>query len=132
MSSAARVHGGAALRNGRVLVLYRGGHEAPDASAAPHATPQAEVPPPGRELGSFVAAVFTGSLGGLFAGRILGGWLDAGSAGAMALAVGTTLTGAAHAGLVHGQSIRALVPRVVVAAPLAYLVMQFVHRLAGP
>jgi hypothetical protein len=92
----------------------------------------ARAPRPGRELGSFVVAVSTGSLGGLLAGRMLAGWLDAGSVGAMALAVGTTLTGAAHAGLVHGQSVRALVPRVVVAAPLAYLVMQGVHRLAGP
>ena len=90
-----------------------------------------ELPRPSRELGSFVAAVLAGSLGGLPAGRMLAGRLDAGSVGAVALAVGTTLTGAAHAGLVHGQSVRALVPRIVVAAPLAYLVMQAVHRLAG-
>jgi hypothetical protein len=94
-----------------MLVLDRGGHGAPDHRAAPESVRQPELPRPGRELASLVAAVFTGSLGGLFAGRMLAGWLDAGSVGAMALAVGTTLTGAAHAGLVHGQSVRALVPQ---------------------
>ena len=132
MSTAARVHGGAALRDGRVLVLYRGGYETSGHAAPAGTTRRPDLSRPGRELGSFVAAVFVGSVGGLLAGRMLEGWLDALSAGAVALAVGTTLTGAAHASLVHGQSVRALLPRVLVAAPLAYLVMQGVHRLALP
>jgi hypothetical protein len=125
-------HGGAVVRNGRVLVLYRGGHGAPGEGREPGARPAGFAPRFGRELGTFVTAVFIGSLGGLIAGRGLAPWLDAASAGTLALAVGTTLTGAAHAGLVHGQSIRSLLPRVLVAAPLAYLVMQSVHRLAAP
>ena len=85
--------------------------------------------PAGRELATFVAAVFVGSLGGLLADRLVGRWMDAPSSATMALALGTTLTGAAHAVLAHGQPLRALVPRVCVAAPLAYLVMQWVHRI---
>lgn len=86
----------------------------------------------GSELLAFVVAVFVGSLGGLATGQLLSGWAGATAAGAAALAAGTTLTGAAHARLVHGQSLRALIPRVVVAAPLAYIVMYGVHRLAAP
>lgn len=84
-----------------------------------------------RELTSFIAAVFIGSLAGLISGHLL---RSVGPAAAtnVALAVGTTLTGATHARLIHGQSIPSLVPRVLVAAPLAYGVMLGVHRLLAP
>ncbi|MEO7475256.1 MAG: hypothetical protein ABIY46_07960 [Gemmatimonadales bacterium] len=88
--------------------------------------------PLGREAGAFLLAVSAGSLGGLFTGQLLARWLDLRSAGTIALAVGTTLTGAAHARLVHHQSVRSLLPRVLVAVPLAYGVMYSVHLLAAP
>jgi hypothetical protein len=87
---------------------------------------------PGSELVAFLVAVMVGSVGGLIAGRLLASAMPGAAEGTSALAVGTTLTGAAHARLVHGRSIPSLAPRVVVAAPLAYLVMHGVHRLLQP
>jgi hypothetical protein len=95
----------------------------------------AELDPPrhplARELGGFLAAVTVGSLAGLLAGQLLGPRLGAEAASNMAIAVGTTLTAATHARVIHGLGLRALVPRVLMAAPLAYLVMRGVHALAG-
>jgi ABC-type uncharacterized transport system permease subunit len=82
-----------------------------------------------RELTVFLAAVCAGSVAGVAAGPLLGRWTDGRSAGLLTLALGTTLTGATHARLAHGQPVRALVPRVVVAVPLAYAVMAAVHAL---
>jgi hypothetical protein len=87
--------------------------------------------PLAREAGGFLTAVFVGSLGGLLAGQLLTRWADPATAGNLALALGTTLTAATHARLVHGLHGRALLPRVLLAAPLAYAVMHVVHGVLG-
>ena len=131
MSAARRVHGGVAVRNGRLLVLCGGAsNPAGGCRLMPSARPAASRSL-GRELAGFAAAVFVGSLGGLIAAAELGRWLQTVATGNLALAIGTTLTGAAHARLVHGQSMRSLAPRVVLALPIAYGVMHEVHRLLG-
>jgi len=84
-----------------------------------------------RELGGFLAAVFVGSLGGLLAGQLLAGWMGPGGSGSLAIALGTTLTAATHARLIHGLRYRSLLPRVLLAVPLAYVVMRGVHGLLG-
>lgn len=84
-----------------------------------------------RELGAFLTAVLVGSLSGLTVQMLLGGWLGTPTAGSVAIAVGTTFTGATHARLVHGQPVMRLLPRIAVAAPLAYVVMQAIHGLLG-
>jgi hypothetical protein len=124
-----RAHGGAALRNGRLLVLVDGETSRPtnramsDTESVPH--------PLARELGGFLAAVFVGSLGGLLVGQLVARWTGVTAAGSLAIAAGTTLTAATHARLIHGLALRALVPRMLLAAPLAYLVMRGVHGLLG-
>jgi hypothetical protein len=80
-----------------------------------------------RELGVFLVAVFIGSLSGLVTGELLTRWAAAVTASNAALAVATTCTGATHARLAHQQPVRALLPRIVIAAPLAYGVMRLVH-----
>ena len=82
-----------------------------------------------RELACFLAAVFVGSVGGMAAGMLLAPLMADDLRGSLGLAVGTTLTGAAHARLVHAQPVRVLVPRVVVAVPLASAIIFGVHRL---
>lgn len=134
MTAVRRSHGGAAVRNGRLLVLVRGGPGGLEGSRpmirdhAPAHRPHPRI----RELASFIAAVFIGSVGGLISGRLLLPSVGPAAAGNVALAVGTTLTGATHARLIHGQSLPSLVPRILVAAPLAYGVMLGVHRLLVP
>ena len=49
----------------------------------------------------------------------------------LALALATTVTGAMHAQLAHGQPLRVLAPKILVGAPLAYGVMRLVHMLLG-
>jgi hypothetical protein len=80
-----------------------------------------------RELAVFLVAVFVGSLSGLFAGEVLARLGAAATISNAALAVATTCTGATHARLAHQQPLRALLPRIVVAAPFAYGVMRLVH-----
>jgi hypothetical protein len=84
-----------------------------------------------RELGSFLAAVCVGSVGGLLAARLVQGGAWSVDAGTLGVAAGTTLTAATHARLVHGLALRALAPRVLLAAPVAYLVMRGVHVILG-
>ncbi len=45
------------------------------------------------------------------------------------LAVAATLAPATHARFIHGQPLKTLAPRVIVAVPLAYLVMRAVHAV---
>jgi hypothetical protein len=91
--------------------------------AAPH--------PVGLELGSFLIAVSVGSAAGVIAGSVLTGLVLPATAANIALAVATTVTAACHARLVHRLDYRALLPRLVLAAPLAYGVMRAVHGALG-
>ena len=84
-----------------------------------------------QELIIFLVAVLVGSVSGVLARELLLRWLSAASAANAALALATTCTGATHARLAHGQPVRVLGPKVVVAAPLAYGVMRLVHLLLG-
>ncbi len=84
-----------------------------------------------RELGVFLTAVLVGSVSGLAAREILLRWVDSATATNAALALATTCTGATHARLAHGQRLRRLLPRIAVAAPLAYGVMRVVHVVVG-
>jgi hypothetical protein len=129
MTSARHASGGAALRNGRLLVLVAGRSGRP----THRPMPDSDQPSPRltRELAGFLAAVFVGSLGGLLTARLLAGPMGTTEAGTLAIAAGTTLTAATHARLIHGLPYRALVPRVLLAAPLAYLVMRGVHVVLG-
>jgi putative effector of murein hydrolase len=85
--------------------------------------------PLARELAVFVVAVFVGSLSGILTGELVARWAAATTATNAALAVATTCTGATHARLAHRQPLRSLLPRIAVAAPLAYGVMRLVHVL---
>jgi hypothetical protein len=85
--------------------------------------------PLARELTVFVVAVFVGSLSGLVTGELLVRWAATTTATNAALAVATTCTGATHARLAHRQPLLSLLPRIAVAAPLAYGVMRLVHVL---
>ncbi len=84
-----------------------------------------------REEVLFVAAVVVGSVAGLVAAQLLRHWVSAATAGNVALALATTVTGATHARLVHRHSIGSLLPSVAVGAPLAYVVMRVIHALVG-
>ncbi len=84
-----------------------------------------------REEVLFVAAVVVGSVAGLVAGQLLRHSVSAATAGNVALALATTVTGATHARLVHRRAIGSLVPSVAVGAPLAYVVMRVIHALVG-
>ena len=82
-----------------------------------------------RELIVFLVAVVVASLAGVLASIALNHWFSASVANNAGLAVAATLAPATHARLVHGQGLRQLAPRVVVAAPIAYLVMRAVHAV---
>jgi len=84
-----------------------------------------------REEALFVLAVLGGSVAGLAAGQILVRWMSGATAGNVALAVATTVTGATHARLVHRRTLGSLVPSVAVGAPLAYVIMRAIHALLG-
>lgn len=83
------------------------------------------------ELGVFVLAVIIGSLSGIATTMLLQRWVTAATAGAAAVAVATTCTGATHARLAHGQPWMRLLPKIGVGAPVAYGVMRLVHLLLG-
>lgn len=96
------------------------------------ASDEARVPRPRLgELGIFLAAVIVGSLAGVATAMLLHNWVTASTAGTASVAVATTCTGATHARLAHGQPWRRLLPKIGVAAPLAYGVMRLVHLLLG-
>lgn len=82
-----------------------------------------------RDEAIFLASVLIGTIGGIIAGQLTLHWTGTGVARNVALAVATTLTGAAHARLVHHRTVRSLLPSVMVGAPLAYLVMHGIHAL---
>jgi hypothetical protein len=82
-----------------------------------------------RDETLFVCAVLVGTAGAIVSRQLLLPLVGAVSAGNAALAVATTLTGAAHARLVHRKSFRALMPQVLASAPLAYAAMRAVHTL---
>ena len=84
-----------------------------------------------REEALFVLAVLVGSVAGLAAGQILVRWMSGATAGNLALAVATTVTGATHARLVHRRPLGSLLPSVAVGAPLAYVIMRAIHALLG-
>jgi hypothetical protein len=82
---------------------------------------------PVHELALFLAAVLTGSLIGLATAAVLARWAAAPTANNVALAVATTCTAATHARVAHTVSLRALLPRILVAAPCAYGAMRLAH-----
>ena len=82
-----------------------------------------------RELVVFLLAVLIGSIGGVAISIVLHRWFGPAVANNAGLAVAATLAPATHARLVHGQRLVTLAPRVVVAAPLAYLVMRAIHMV---
>lgn len=85
--------------------------------------------PIARELAVFLVAVFVGSLSGLVTSEFLVRWVAGATATNAALAVATTCTGATHARLAHRQPLLSLLPRIAIAAPLAYGVMRVAHVL---
>ncbi len=50
----------------------------------------------------------------------------------IALAVATTVTGSAHARLVHRQPLAMVVPTAAASVPVVYLAMHLVHVLVAP
>jgi len=84
-----------------------------------------------RELVFFLVAVLVGSLAGVATSEILKHWISASATGNASLAIAATFAAATHHRLVHGQSLRLLAPKVVVAAPLAFVVMRAVHVVIG-
>ncbi len=97
--------------------------EAPAAAFARSITGQGDARPLTAELVAFLVAVLIGSLIGLGGGAVFN--RDIG------LALGTTATAMTHARLVHGQPLRLLLIKALLAAPLAYLVMRGIHLLLG-
>ena len=84
-----------------------------------------------RELSVFLVAVIIGSLSGVATVALLARWVVAPVANNGAIAIATTVTGAAHSHFVHKQSWMRLLPKVGVGAPLAYGVMRVVHAVLG-
>ncbi len=97
--------------------------EAPAVAFARAVTGQGEARPLTAELVAFLVAVLIGSLVGLGASAVLGRGIG--------LALATTATAVTHARLVHGQPLRLVLLKGLLAAPLAYFVMRAVHWLAG-
>jgi len=82
-----------------------------------------------REAFVFLVAVLVGSIAGVAVSVILHHWFSTATANNAGLAVAATLAPATHARFIHRQSLKTLAPRVLVAVPLAYLVMRAVHAV---
>ena len=83
------------------------------------------------DLTLFACAVLVGTSGGILSRQFVLTWLGSAAAANAALAVGTTLTGATHARLVHRKPFGDLVPQILVGAPVAYGAMRAIHALLG-
>jgi hypothetical protein len=80
-----------------------------------------------QDLRLFLTAVVVGGVTGATAQSLLGVWADPQTATDITLALGTTITGAAHARLAHREPLGPLAIGVLIGLPTVYIAMRALH-----